>query len=248
MGCPSKSYLGENFDFSIVTHDPATAGRVDADSLPTYEIYEEGSESSMLSGTMPKKDDTNTTGYYVKTIAGTTANGFESGKSYDIHIEAIVNGVTAGISYTIKIETPIWEVASRTLTTSSTPPDTGLSSSTWRVIRGDTEERTFSDIAADGSITKVIFSVKKKLYLTNAQAMLVVDSATGLLYLNGAAPDPAYTATFTLPAGVLTLPAITMTQVVPGMYEYDVQVWRGSTVQTIELGRFIIKGDVSTGV
>ena len=54
---------------------------------------------------MAKLDDTNTTGFYTETIACTTANGFENGKSYTVYIEATVDSDMGGICYAFKAYT-----------------------------------------------------------------------------------------------------------------------------------------------
>jgi len=99
MGCPAAVYLGDNLVFSICTHDPDTGHLTDADTAPTYRIYEEETSTAILTGTMAKLDDANTTGFYTELIACTSANGFEAGKSYTVYIEATVDSDTGGISY-----------------------------------------------------------------------------------------------------------------------------------------------------
>ena len=68
---------------------------------------------------------------------------------------------------------------------------------------------------------------------------LLFNPQPGLLRLNGTAPG-TYTATFTVATGVLSVPAATMAQLDPRGYRYDVQVWRGAVVQTIERGGFVL--------
>lgn len=99
MGCPSEVYIGDNLVFSICTHDPDTGHLTDADAAPIYRIYEEETAAAILTGTMTKLDDANTTGFYTELIACTAANGFEAGKSYTVYIEATVDSDTGGICY-----------------------------------------------------------------------------------------------------------------------------------------------------
>jgi hypothetical protein len=99
MGCPTEVEIGNNLVFSIATHDPDTGVLTDADAVPSYRIYEAETAVAILIGTMSKLDDANTTGFYTELIACTAANGFESGKSYTVYIEATVDGDTGGISY-----------------------------------------------------------------------------------------------------------------------------------------------------
>lgn len=99
MGCPSEVILEESLDFSIVTHDPNTANIADASALPSYRVYEAQVGTALLTGTMAKLDDDNTTGCYSASIDCTAANGFEVGKNYTIYITATVAGVTGGVTY-----------------------------------------------------------------------------------------------------------------------------------------------------
>jgi len=102
MGCPSEAIVGDNLVFSITTHDPDTGVLTDAESAPTYRVYEDETATAILSGSMAKLDDDNTTGFYTELIACTAANGFESGKTYTVYIEATVDGDKGGISYSFK--------------------------------------------------------------------------------------------------------------------------------------------------
>jgi hypothetical protein len=104
MGCPSLIVLANNLTFSVTTHDPATAALTDAVADPSYRVFEDLTAVPILTGTMPKLDDVNTTGFYAAQLACTVANGFEVGKTYTIYIEATVNGVTGGISYAFTID------------------------------------------------------------------------------------------------------------------------------------------------
>jgi len=106
MGCPSECVLGDNLTFSICTHDPDTGILTDADSAPAYRIYEDETATPILTGTMDKLDDANTTGFYTEQIACTAANGFEAGKTYTIYIEATVDSDTGGIAYSFQMERP----------------------------------------------------------------------------------------------------------------------------------------------
>lgn len=48
--------------FSVNTHSPSTGAQTDADSVPTYRIYEDETTTPILTGSMAKQDDANTTG------------------------------------------------------------------------------------------------------------------------------------------------------------------------------------------
>jgi len=246
MGCQSTVVIGKSLTFSVCTHDPDTGVLTDADAVPAYRVYEDETATAILTGNMAKLDDANTTGFYSEQIACTAANGFEDGKSYTVYITATVDSDTGGISYGFRAMTDTWSAATRTLTSSSTAPGTGLTASTWTVYRGDTLDRTLSTISADATVTKVQLTVKSNKTQADSASILCIDSVGGLLYLNGAAPG-AYTGTFST-GGVLAVPAATMAALSPAMYEYDVQVWRTAEVETIEIGTFTVSADATRTV
>jgi len=102
MGCPTEVEIGDNLVFSVTTHDPDTGVLTDADSVPTYRIYEDETDPPILTGSMAKLDDDDTTGFYTESIACTSGNGFENGKSYTVYIVATVDSDQGGISYGFK--------------------------------------------------------------------------------------------------------------------------------------------------
>ena len=106
MGCQSSVFLSQSLVFSVCTHDPDDGVLTDADSAPIYRVYEGETPTPILTGTMTKLDDANTTGFYTELIACTTANGFEVNKSYSVYIEATVDSDTGGISYSFGVITP----------------------------------------------------------------------------------------------------------------------------------------------
>lgn len=99
MGCPAFVKLGQDLKFTICTHDPDTGVLTDADSAPSYRVYEDETATAILTGSMAKLDDSNTTGFYSEIISCTAANGFEDKKNYSIYIEATVDSDTGGISF-----------------------------------------------------------------------------------------------------------------------------------------------------
>ena len=98
MGCPAEVKIGNNLTFSICTHDPDTGILTDADTSPSYEIYEEDGATALLSGTMTKRKVGNA-GRYVTKVAINAIDGFENGKAYTVEIVATVDGDTGGISF-----------------------------------------------------------------------------------------------------------------------------------------------------
>src|SRR4030042_1983576 len=92
MGSPVNIELEKNLTFSIQYKD-GTGAACDATGDVTYIVYEEETSTGILSGTMTKMGSL--TGFYTERIACTTANGFETDKSYSIRILAKKDGVEA---------------------------------------------------------------------------------------------------------------------------------------------------------
>jgi len=104
MGCPREYKIGNNeeFIFSICTHDPDTGILTDCDASPVFRIYEEEIVIPILTGTMNKLDDANTTGFYTGAIDVATVNTLQDSNNYTIYIEATVDGDTGGMCYGFK--------------------------------------------------------------------------------------------------------------------------------------------------
>lgn len=101
--------------FTVVTHAAATGALTDADSVPSYRLYEDETGTAILTGSMAKLDDTNTTGHYSEQITLSAANGFEVGKSYSIYITAAVSSVTGATVRNFQVE-PAWATVGAAMT------------------------------------------------------------------------------------------------------------------------------------
>lgn len=106
------SYLGswaiDNvLTFCANTHRFDTGTATDADSVPSYRVYEDETATPLLTGSMALLDSTNTAGFYSEQITLSAANGFEKGKCYTIYISAAVNSVTGTTSKTFQIEAEV---------------------------------------------------------------------------------------------------------------------------------------------
>ena len=80
--------------FDIVTSNPTTGAAVDADSTPTFDVYEEATDTGLLGATNFTKR-TSLTGNYRGTFTASAANGFEAGKWYSVIASATVASVAA---------------------------------------------------------------------------------------------------------------------------------------------------------
>jgi hypothetical protein len=84
--------LEETVYLDFVT-SASTGAAADADSTPTAAVYEDATDTAVLSPTVTKR--TSLTGNYRVPVACTTANGFEANKSYNVIASATVGGINA---------------------------------------------------------------------------------------------------------------------------------------------------------
>ena len=111
MGCPTKVKLEDSIIFSICCHDPDTGVLTDADDFPVFRVYEDETETPISGGSMEKLDDANTTGFYIGELTCSGRNGYNVGKSYNIYIEATVDGSTGGMCYGFTVKPSYWQNA-----------------------------------------------------------------------------------------------------------------------------------------
>lgn len=95
-------YLGsydidDNLTFTVNTHRADTGAATDADTAPSYRIYEDENGTALYAGSMALLDDSNTVGLYSEQISLTSVSGFERGKCYNIRITATVNSVAGAV-------------------------------------------------------------------------------------------------------------------------------------------------------
>jgi len=105
-GCDGLAYDIDDTPTCVLNVNDST-GAVDADSVPAYRVYEEITDTAILTGTMAKLDDTNTTGLYRVQLTLSAANGFESGKSYTVQECATVSSVETCVNDGFKIRVPV---------------------------------------------------------------------------------------------------------------------------------------------
>lgn len=246
MGCQAQAVIGEDLTFSVTTHDPNTGVLTDADAVPPYRIYEDETAVPILTGNMAKLDDANTTGFYTEQIEFTAANGFEDGKSYTVYITAAVGGDTGGISYGVQAVT----VPVVTATVIS-----GVSGNDVTVIRGDTFVIPIAGMGNLAGYTNIWFTVKTSpTREVDASAIIMIDTATGLLVLNGASAilraANGSIAVDDLGAGdiTVTLDEAETDDLVPNALTYDVQTLIGGVVATRAEGAFTIAADVTRAI
>lgn len=86
--------IGEVIHFDIITSNPSTGAASDADATPTFDVFEEDTDTAILSAQNFTKRS-GLTGNYRGVITASSANGFEAGKWYNVIAYATVNSVAA---------------------------------------------------------------------------------------------------------------------------------------------------------
>lgn len=86
--------IDEVVHFDVCTHVASTGAVSDADSAPTFSVYEEDTDTAILGPTSMTKR-TSLTGNYRGSVTASAANGFEAGKWYSVIVSATVSTVAA---------------------------------------------------------------------------------------------------------------------------------------------------------
>lgn len=250
MGCQSSVFLGDNLVFSVPTHDPDTAALTDADTDPIYRIYSGIVAPPILTGTLTRLDIANTTAFYVAQIACTTANGFVSGGSYTIYIEATVDGVPGGITYGFTVETPIWGIIKNALAMPTILIKSMLLGQNLRLWRGDTlDDLPIPRLGDFTDVDDLWFTVKKQLSDEDENAELQISLLGGLLAIAGAPAATPANANITITdvlLGSITLyvEAEEMAKLDVDFVGYwDIQKRVGVKVSTVTHGNVSVLGD-----
>lgn len=252
MGCQSTVNLGDNLVFSITCHDPDTGVLTDADSAPTYRLYEDETATPILTGTMATLDTANTTGFYSELVAGTAANGFEVGKSYTVYIEATVDGDTGGISYGFTVESAaaVWAYGTRTLTQSAASIVAAVAGSDLSIHRGDSLSASITGLGDISGRSKLWFTIKTTARDADTASIVQIEETAGLVYINGAAAGTPANGSITIDdavAGDITvaLDEVETAKLAPDALVYDVQMLDGGDVTTLSAGDATVTADVT---
>lgn len=269
MGCQSDVNIGEYLTFSVCTHDPDTGVLTDADSAPSYRIYEDETATAILTGTMSILDDVNTTGFYTERVLCSVANGFEEGKSYTVYIQATVDGDTGGICYGFRAQKQFLHKNSSKTFDAATDSleairdalraaslEETLAANTIEIRRGDTMSETISGLGSLAGRSKLWFTVKKQPDSdTDAEAIIQIEETAGLVYLNEAdASARAANGSITVndeSAGDITVAldeAETDDLPLRANLVYDVQVLVSGTVTTLRKATFSVLTDVTRAI
>lgn len=88
--------------FDVVTHDPGTMSITDADSTPTFDVFEDSTDTPIIvAQSMTKR--TGKTGDYRATFTLSGAAQFDVGKSYNVVVTATVTNTVSLVAITGKV-------------------------------------------------------------------------------------------------------------------------------------------------
>jgi hypothetical protein len=89
------AHIDDLIPVSMQVSQASTASEYDATGSPTYRVYEQLTDTPILTGSLALIDDANTVGFYGAEIEISAANGFEVGKFYVVRVAATVDSVDA---------------------------------------------------------------------------------------------------------------------------------------------------------
>jgi hypothetical protein len=85
--------IGQTVTMDFTVHNPQSGQVSAADVLPTCQIFEDITDTPILTPTVTKR--TGQVGDYRLTFIASKTNGFTAGKSYNVIVEATCGGITA---------------------------------------------------------------------------------------------------------------------------------------------------------
>lgn len=180
--------LDDLLTFAANTHTPATGAATDADSVPTYRVYEDETGTAILTGSMAKLDDANTTGFYSEQITLSAANGLEVGKSYTIYVSATVGGIVGTLHHTFQMAHRIWK-KNRAQAGFTFPMETVAGLATGLTV---TAERSI-DGGAVAACTNAVSEVSGGLYKIDLSASDLNGAVIALKFTASGAKATTYT-------------------------------------------------------
>lgn len=86
--------ITEVVHFDATTHSPSTAAVTDADSTPTFDVFEEANDTPLIAATGMTKRTSKTGDYRGSFTVTASAPTFTAGKWYNVVISATVGGIT----------------------------------------------------------------------------------------------------------------------------------------------------------
>jgi hypothetical protein len=88
-------YIDQVVTVYLTASQFSTGAALDATGSPAYRVYEQTTDTPILTGSFSVLDNASTVGLYAVSLTLSAANGFEVGKSYAVYATATVDGVAA---------------------------------------------------------------------------------------------------------------------------------------------------------
>jgi len=156
-----------------------------------------------------------------------------------------VTEIQSGLAATTDLtsSSDVWTYGSRTLTQSATSITAAVSGSSITDIRGNDWDIDVTSLTLDSNLIQ--FTIKRSYEDADAAALLMIDTDTGLLYLNGAA-GTAGDGSLSYAGTTLTIvtKASATAQLPPGTYVYGIQsITAAGAVAESYGGTFVITAD-----
>lgn len=146
--------LNDPFTFDDPTHEPSTGNVADADSAPTYEVFEDVNDSPVVSGTMVKRTGKlgNYRGHFV------CSGAFHVGSWYNVMVTGIVTNLNTGLATTAKTKAAQFRIVAAEVVPGFPPVDV-------EKYLGVTAPDTFARLGAPAgaSVSADILAVKNVL-------------------------------------------------------------------------------------
>lgn len=149
----------------------------------------------------------------------------------------------------ILVDTPslVWEYAKRTLTMTPAQVLAYISQTSITQVRGNTWTIALTDLTLDANLIQ--FAIKRHTLDTDAQALLMIDTTIGLLYINGVEATVAQQAKASLSyvgtTLTITVYAEITAQLPVGLWRYGIQSVTAAGVVTEPYGGvFIVSSDI----
>jgi hypothetical protein len=172
---------------------------------------------------------------------------FTEANKVDANATVDAEAVADAIEPLIPTADNIWSATSRTLTQTATEITSSISGSSITQVRGNTWSFGITGVTLDSN--KQQFAIKRNASQPDADAILLIDSETGLLRLNGAAATEAQQAKASLSYAGTTLTVTVDADIVAalpaGSFDYGIQsITAAGVVAEPYSGTFTITADI----
>jgi hypothetical protein len=239
---------GDYITFYINTHNTSTGSASDADSAPTYRIYEDETGTAIATGSMSLLDDSNTTGFYSERIQLLSSTGYEKGKSYVIYISATVNSITGTTNHTFQIQA---NVDSKTVSDKTGYSITGtVTVGTNNDKTGYTvsivQDKTGYSLSVDPPTVNEIWSATTRTLTSSGSVTIDYSSVANAVWNE---QRSLHTSTGTFGEGVNVYGSVTLDEVAQDVWDYTIRTLTstGSSITAQDVWDYTTRTLTSSG-